>query len=479
VIKGFKPYPAYKPSGALWIGEVPEHWQLPRLGTVLRERGETNERGDVTAVLSVMRDRGVIPYADKGNVGNKKSDDITRYKIVRPDDIVVNCMNVIIGSVGLSRYTGCLSPVYYVLARRFTSDDPRYLNAYFQTKPFQLSLIRIGNGILAHRMRIPMELLKCEPFPRPPTEEQAAIVRFLDHADRRIRSYIRAKKKLIALLNEQKQAIIQRAVMRGLDPNVCLKPSGLELLGDVPAQWEVMPMQRVLAFGPKNGVSAPAANVGGVLSFSISAVRDGRINIAGNEKYVALDAARAARFEIANGDILMVRGNGNLSFVAKSGLVIDCPSNCTYPDILIKVRPVPSVAPEFLVLALNSAYVTNQVALLAKTTNGTFKISGASIRSLTLAIPPRIEQERIIRELSRAFEGIDRTRDRAQREISLLNEYRTQLVADAVTGKIDVRQAAVDLPDAPATSEDEGFLAEDAAESDAAEVDDADAEDTA
>ena len=232
-----KPYPDYKDSGVQWLGKVPDHWRLPRLGALLRERGEMNGDRQVSEVLSVLRERGVIPYAEKGNIGNKKSEDITRYKVVRPDDIVVNCMNVIIGSVGLSRYTGCLSPVYYVLTRRSERDHPRYLNACFQTKPFQESLVRIGNGILAHRMRIPMELLKCEPFPRPPFEEQAAIVRFLDHADRRIRRYIHAKQKLIALLEEQKQAIIHRAVTRGLDPNVRLKPSGVEWLGDVPEHW--------------------------------------------------------------------------------------------------------------------------------------------------------------------------------------------------------------------------------------------------
>jgi type I restriction enzyme S subunit len=88
-------------------------------------------------------------------------------------------------------------------------------------------------------MRIPMELLKCEPFPRPPGPEQAAIVRFLDHADRRIRRYIHAKQKLIKLLEKQKQAIIHRVVTRGLDASARLKPSGVEWLGDVPDHWEV------------------------------------------------------------------------------------------------------------------------------------------------------------------------------------------------------------------------------------------------
>ena len=240
-----KPYPDMKDSGVPWLGDVPAHWELPRLGALLRERGEVNNTGHVNEVLSVLRDRGVIPYTEKGNIGNKRSDDITRYKIVRPDDIVMNSMNVIIGSVGLSTYTGCLSPVYYVLVRR-RNDSPRYLNAIFQCPTFHRSLVRIGNGILAHRMRIPMELLKCELFPRPPLPEQAAIVRFLDYMDQRIQRYIRAKEKLIKLLEEQKQAIIHRAVTRGLDPTVRLKPSGVECLGDVPEHWDEISLGRCL-----------------------------------------------------------------------------------------------------------------------------------------------------------------------------------------------------------------------------------------
>jgi type I restriction enzyme S subunit len=148
-------------------------------------------------------------------------------------------MNVIIGSLGRSRYTGCLSPVYYVLQRRDTKNDPRYLELVFQHKSFQQSLIRIGNGILAHRMRIPMEKLKAEMFPLPPPDEQAAIVRFLNWANGRLDRAIRAKRKVIALLNEQKQAIIHRAVTRGLATSVPLKPSGISWLGDIPKHWIV------------------------------------------------------------------------------------------------------------------------------------------------------------------------------------------------------------------------------------------------
>ena len=190
---------------------------MPRLGHLLRERREINATGEIQEVLSVLRDKGVIPYAEKGNIGNKHSEDVTRYKIVRPSDIVVNCMNVIIGSVGISRYTGCLSPVYYVLTKRSENDDSRYLNACFRTKPFQRSLVRLGNGILAHRMRIPMDLLKCELFPRPPLPEQAAIVRFLDEAAADIDDTINRTRRQIVLWREYRTRLIADVVTGKLD----------------------------------------------------------------------------------------------------------------------------------------------------------------------------------------------------------------------------------------------------------------------
>jgi type I restriction enzyme S subunit len=217
VTRGLDPNVRLKASGVPWLGDVPEHWGVVRLGALLRERGEKNDDLKVTEVLSVLRARGVIPYAEKGHIGNKKSDDIARYKIVRPNDIVVNCMNVIIGSVGLSQYEGCLSPVYYVLTRRCECDDPRYLNAYFQTKPFQRSLVRIGNGILAHRMRIPMELLKCEPFPRPPASEHLEIVRYIARATANLTVAIEHAQREVLLLSEYQARLIADVVTGRLD----------------------------------------------------------------------------------------------------------------------------------------------------------------------------------------------------------------------------------------------------------------------
>jgi type I restriction enzyme S subunit len=443
-----KPYPAYKGSGVPWLGKVPEHWGLPRLGAVLCERGETNDDGCVTEVLSVMRDRGVIPYADKGNVGNKKSDDITRYKIVRPDDIVVNCMNVIIGSVGLSRYTGCLSPVYYVLTRRSHTDDPRYLNAYFQTKPFQLSLVRIGNGILAHRMRIPMELLKCEPFPKPPSAEQTAIVRYLDYMDRRIRRYIHAKQKLIKLLEEQKQAIIHRAVTRGLDLDVRLKSSGVEWLGDVPEHWKVARLKDVAVV--QTGLTL-GKNYQGVPTetrpyLRVANVQHGRLDLS-VVKYLDVPASEASGATLRSGDVLMTEG-GDIDKLGRGCVWHDEIPGCLHQNHVFAVRcRRTALMPEFLAGLMVSPHGRTYFQLTAKQTTNLASTNSTTLRAFPVLLPPVSEQETILAEIARRTEGIDGGTARVEHEISLLREYRTRLIADVVTGKLDVREAAATLPD--------------------------------
>ena len=405
-------------------------------------------------MLSVLRNRGVIPYSEKGNLGNKKSEDITRYKIVRPDDIVVNCMNVIIGSVGLSRYTGCLSPVYYVLTRRSQHDHPRYLDAYFQTKPFQESLVRIGNGILAHRMRIPMELLKCEPFPRPPAEEQIAIVRFLDHADRHIRRYIRAKQKLIALLEEQKQAIIHQAVTGQIDvrtgePYPAYKPSGVEWLGDVPAHWKLIRVKqatRVLrgkfTHRPRNDPSlydgpypfiqtGEVARAGGIITSYRQTL---------NKRGLAVSRMFPA------GTLVM-------AIAANIGDVAVLNFEACFPDSVVGFVPRDGVKRDFLYYVFR-AMKPELVREAPVNTQGNLNVE--RIDSKEFAIAPVNEQKLIVRQVETSMAELNTATNQAKCEIDLLREYRTRLVADVVTGKLDVRDAAAALPEAdPRAAEDD------------------------
>lgn len=448
MIADLKPYSDYKESDSPWLGRMPKHWNLVRLGSVLRERRETNEGEKVDQVLSVLKGIGVIRYEDKGNIGNKKSEDIGRYKIVRPDDIVVNCMNVIIGSVGRSRYTGCLSPVYYVLTRRSDADNPGFFATIFSAKPFHESLVRIGNGILAHRMRIPMELLKCEPFPVPPPDEQAAIVRFLEWANGRLERAIRAKRKVIALLNEQKQAIIHRAVTRGIDPSVPLKPSGVPWLGHIPQHWEVRRLGHLIRLQ----TGFPFASTGFVQGESGTRLLRG-INV--TPSGIRWDEAVRWRrkpgdgldeFALEVGDIAL----GMDRPIIGSGVRVATIRENDTPSLLLqrvaRLRPGDNLDAKFLLLLLRGRLFGDYIAPIF-TGISVPHLSPQQIKGFRVPLPSLKEQQHIVRHLKAETTGLDVAVSRLEREIDLFREYGVRLVADVVTGKLDVREAAAQLLD--------------------------------
>jgi type I restriction enzyme, S subunit len=449
MMESLKPYTEYKKPSSAWFDQIPAHWSIRRLGAVLRERFETNEHLLVSEVLSVLKDVGVIPYAEKGNIGNKKSEDIRRYKIVRPDDIVLNSMNVIIGSVGLSRYEGCLSPVYYVLTHRSSEDEPRYLGKLFQVKSFQRSLVRIGNGILAHRMRIPMELLKCEPLPLPPTEEQTAIVRYLDWANARLERAIRAKRKIVALLNEQKQAIIHHAVTRGLDPNAPLRPSGIPLTGDIPAHWQTPRLGRTIrrieqGWSPVAAEGAIADDQWAVLT--LSSVRRGLFDPSAI-KPISESSEIPRNVELQDGNLLLTRSNTR-ERVGDACVVRGVRPRTILCDLIYRlVLHEDSFVPEFLAYQLLAPICRFQIETDARGSSGTMpKISQGHIKSWRVVMPPKEEQVEICARIASEVAGIIDTISRTERKISLIQEYRTRLTADVVTGKLDVREAAARLP---------------------------------
>ena len=439
MIANLAPYAAYKDSGVEWLRKVPIHWTVQRLGRVLGERGEQNRDGQISEVLSVLRNRGVIPYSQKGNIGNKKSEDTTRYKIVRPFDIVVNSMNVIIGSVGLSRYTGCISPVYYVLTRRSTADNPRYLGSYFQTKPFQRSLTRIGNGILAHRMRIPMELLKCEPFPRPPRAEQDAIVRFLDHADRRIRRYLRAKERLIELLEEQKQVIIHQAVTGQIDvrtdqPYPAYKDSGVDWLGRVPAHWKVVRNGQL--FVQRNEKGFPELPILEVSLKTGVRIRDLENPDRKQMMSVRGEYKRAVKLDIAYNMMRMWQGAVGVAPI--DGLV---------SPAYVVAKPRRGSEPNyFSALFRTSAYMIEVDKYSRGIVKDRNRLYWEDFRRILTPYPPLDEQIQITNAIDQSMATIDAQLQRIHRQIELLREYRTRLIADVVTGKLDVRDAATHLP---------------------------------
>jgi type I restriction enzyme S subunit len=479
MIADLKPYAAYRTAEGEWLGEIPSHWTVRRMKYVVQENDLRSTTGN-EQLLRVSQFTGVTQRlrADGQEEQDTRAASLVGYKRVEPDELVINIMLAWNGSMGVSRYPGIASPAYCVY--RFKPDaQPWYFHHLLRSPSYKARIKAMSTGVVESRLRLYSDdLFRIEAL-LPPPEEQAAIVRFLDWANARLESTIRAKRRVIALLTEQKQAIIHRAVTRGLDPTAPLKPSGIAWLGDIPAHWEVMQLRQVLSFGPKNGVSPQAAVDTGILSFSISAIRDGRVTIAGNEKTVALDQERVAGFRIYQGDILLVRGNGNVALVGKCGLVHECPEICIFPDILMKLRPNERMTPEYIVLAINSAYVSNQVSTLAKTSNGAFKVSGATVRSIAMVVPPLEEQKQLVGAIATNTDAIDTAISRLNREIDLLREYRTRLVADVVTGKLDVRAAAAALPqdELPSAIEPDALDADD--DLDALDESESDNEETA
>ena len=280
----------------------------------------------------------------------------------------------------------------------------------------------------------------------PPLSEQAAIVRFLDHADRRIRRYIRAKQKLIALLEEQKEALIHRAVTRGLDQNVRLKPSGVEWLGKVPAHWEVRHLGRIGRFfkgggGTKEGEredGIPCVRYGDLYTYH-------RFFITASRACVAPDLAATVYTQIRYGDVLFAGSGETIDEIGKSAVNLIRGPACCGGDVII-FRPSIDAEARFLGYAADCSASVHQKACIGRGFT-VMHIYSSDLKYMTVAIPPVPEQAAIVSFLDRATADLDAATTSAQRETSLLGEYRTRLIADVVTGKFDVREPAARLPD--------------------------------
>lgn len=242
-------YESYKYSGVEWLGEIPSHWECLPIRSIFKFRNEKNDPIKTDNILSLSIANGVTEYSDENRGGNKRKDDLSSYKLAYPNDIVLNSMNVIVGAVGVSKYFGAISPVYYALSLYNQRANLSYYENIFKNENFQRGLLRFGKGILIKfgengkmntiRMKISQDDLKKLYFPIPPLDEQQKIAQFLDEKTAKINQAVDLAEKQIALLKEHKQILIQNAVTRGLNPDVPLKDSGVEWIGQVPEHWEV------------------------------------------------------------------------------------------------------------------------------------------------------------------------------------------------------------------------------------------------
>ena len=455
-------YESYKSSGVAWLGEIPEHWEVKPLRSVLQARNEKNDPIKTNQILSLSIAKGVTLYSDKGRGGNKAKSDLTAYKLAYPDDIVMNSMNVIVGAVGLSKYFGAISPVYYALRVRSQSQNIHFYDKIFSNRYFQNYLSIFGKGILIKesssgklntiRMKISMDDLKKVPLPLPPLEEQEAIIRYLNFYEHKINKAIHVKKKLIATLSEQKQAIIAHAVTKGVDLHVKMKKSGISWLGEIPEHWEVKKLRTILKpIAVRNKPDLPLLSV--VREKGII-VRDTE-NKEENHNFIPEDLSNYK--VVKNGQFVMNKmkaWQGSYGVSSYDGIV----SPAYY------VFDLKEVSSDFFHKALRSkVYVPFFTHASDGVRIGQWDLSQSRMKEIPFWIPSIEEQKVIVEFIEQETVTIDKAIELSKKEIELLQEYKTRLIADVVTGAVDVRKEAQNLPEVEEDSivfEDDVFEAQ-------------------
>jgi type I restriction enzyme S subunit len=432
MIPELKPYADYKESGLPWLGKFPAQWVIKRGKSYLYAVDKRSEKGS-EELLTVSSARGVVPRRT-ANVTMFKAESYAGHKLCWPNDLVINSLWAWAGGLGVSQHHGIISTAYSVYRGRPSAGiNPRFLHELVRSSAFHWELKVRSKGVWISRLQLTDTAFLDAPIPLPPPDEQAAIVRFLNWANGRLEKAIRAKRKVITLLNEQKQAIIHRAVTRGLDPSVPLKPSGIPWIGEIPVHWEVYRLSFIAEFSNGKAHEQFFDPNGEYICVNARFVSTGGREI----KYCTKNLWPARR-----GDVLMVMSDlPNGRALARAYLVNE-ERKYAVNQRVCRLRPK-RVEAGFLV------YVANRNYGLLRYDDGFNQthLSAGDYKTLAIQCPPIEEQRAILRFLDIHVSTLAKQITHLEREIDLLLAYRTRLVADIVTGKLDVREAASKLPD--------------------------------
>jgi type I restriction enzyme, S subunit len=417
MIDGLKPYPAYKDSGVEWLGRVPEHWEVQRLKRICRfAYGDSMPAGS--------RSQGLVPvFGSNGRVGFHSQPNAN-------GPCLVIGRKGSFGKVNFSREPVFAIDTTFFVDDRFTLSAIRWL--YHVLNWLQLDRISKDSAVPGlDREDAYSRVLAASRT----SSEQSAIARFLDHADLRIQRYIRAKQKLIKLLKEQKQAIIHRAVTHGLDPNVRLKPSGVDWLGDMPEHWEVRRNGRVFAQRQETGFPDLP-----ILEVSLRTGVRVRSFDASDRKQVMFDRSQYKR--AVAGDIaynMMRMWQGAVGVAPVDGLV---------SPAYVVAKPLEGTEPRYFHRLFRTIEYMREIDAFSRgIVKDRNRLYWEDFKQMSSPYPPAAEQIQIadaVEEEARATEIAITT---VQNEIDLLREYRARIISDVVTGKLDVREAAAKLPD--------------------------------
>lgn len=426
-----------KDSGIEWIGDIPQNWKLKRIQFCLDEINEKNIPIKTEQVLSLVKDKGVMLYEDKGNQGNKAKEDVSQYKIAYPNTLIVNSMNILIGSVGISNYLGCVSPVYYVFKENEDS-DLRYINYIFNTREFQKELRKYANGILEIRLRVSSSDIFKRKIPFPDKHIQTKIANFLDKKCAEIDALHTDIEKQIETLEEYKKSIITEAVTKGLDPDVEMKDSGISYIGNIPKHWKVTNLKYLGKC--QNGISKggeyfgngfPFVSYGDVYkNYSIPQNVDGLIMSTKTEQNI---------YSVKYGDVFFTRTSETIEEIGFASTCLKSIDNSVFAGFLIRFRPTSSdLIPEFSKFYFRSnihrKFFVKEMNLVTRAS-----LSQNLLGRLPVLLPPLCEQQMIAKNLEKKCAEIDGAIEEKKEQLETLEQYKKSLIYEYVTGKKEVK----------------------------------------
>mgnify|MGYP005761625389 CR=1 FL=1 len=424
-----------KNSRIEWIGEIPDSWELQPLRGHLIEVKESNDPIQTRQVLSLTNKLGVIPYEEKGEQGNKSKENYNEYKLAYPNTIVANSMNILIGSVGICNYFGCVSPVYYVFKPN-DEQELKFLDYIFQSQPFQKELRRYAKGILEIRLRVSANDILRRQVAFPASQQQKKIADFLEAKLSQVDELIANQEKQIEKLKEYKQSVITEAVTKGLDKSAPMKDSGIEWIGGIPTHWGIKRAKFIAnSFSKGSGITKEDIVVEG----DSPCVRYGEI-------YTKYDGSFDECFTRTNlnkvsspqyfsyGDILFVCTGELVEEIGKNVVYLG-KDNCLAGGDIIVMKHKQN--PLYLSYALNS-YISQCQKSCNKAKLKVVHISAGDVGNVFIAIPSIEEQANIANFLKVKCDGIDRVIAIKQEKIEKLQEYKKSLIYEYVTGKKEV-----------------------------------------
>jgi type I restriction enzyme S subunit len=441
-------YPSYRDSGLPWAPKIPEGWQVLRNGRLFSHRVETGFPD--LPILEVSLRTGVR-VRDMENLKRKQViSQKEKYKRAAKGDIAYNMMRMWQGAVGPAPVDGLVSPAY-VVVKPYPEANSAYFSYLFRTSAYMREVNKFSRGIVADRNRLYWESFKQMPSLVPPRAEQDQIVAYLRAQDAHIARFIKAKRELIKLLTEQKLRIIDHAVTRGLDPNVRLKPSGIEWLGEVPDHWETIHVGSAVKV--INGYPFDSSHFDTDVGHPLVRIRD----LTSMHTEVRYNGPEVVEAVIDTGDLLVgMDGDFNAAMWRGGRALLNQRMCC--------LRPRKQITTEYLALVIPKALKFINDLTLSTTVK---HLSSSDVKRLRFPVPGEAEQCRIVEWVAKESAPLDDAITRAEEEIRLIREYRDRLIADVVTGQIDVRgwrpgpDDVVSDEDLAALGDDETELGED------------------